>query len=809
MKVKLLFLCFFCLTTIAESQVVWTGGGANVNWNTDENWSTSMVPGSTDDVEIPSGFTVTIEGVASCQSLELQGSAILNLDGGSLFSPQPSFFESGTTVNWADGSMNVSLLVNMGTMNLTSNEDKSFTSNSIINNNGTINIIGSGELFLQDNTVLNNEVNGTIDMRADDGDIDNIGGQSVINNEGIIRRSTTSGEAEIQSVEFNNNGGIIQVDSGTLGIIGSGDKNFTGGSYIVSAGTILDWDLITVSGFLMGTVEGDLNWNNSIEIPVSATFNFSGSGSINWIAGALTGGGVLTNESTINLIGGSGKSISDNTTLNNAGSLNLGGTIFSDLTLSGGSILNNLVGGIIDIQADGITIGGSAGVITNSGLIKRTTSTGESGLSFVDLDNTGGTIQVESGTLAFTQANSKSFTEGTINVFSGAEFTIDSPTPLSGTIEGVVDGDLIWESLISIATSATIDFTGNGNVNSTQNTIEGGGTLTNQGNFNITGVTSLEGGTTFNNTGTINLVNGSGLFIPNGTLNNEVLGVIDMNSNGSTSIGPGSGATLSVLNNAGLLKKTTSGNQLLSVDLVNTGTIDVETGELTMSQSGSRNFTNTATGVVKGSGIFNLPPVANYVNDGTFAPGASPGTLTVVGNYESTANAVLAIELDGLTQGTEYDLLAITGNADLNGELQVILNFEANINDQFIIATTTGNITNCNLPTTVSASIGNANYQFSVDCINGNELALNVTEATLSTTEKDLNRFKVYPNPTQGAIFVKSHEMSKISLFDINGRRVFETVKNELSIHHLENGVYLLELTFADGSQAVNKIVKF
>ncbi|MEM9052453.1 MAG: T9SS type A sorting domain-containing protein, partial [Bacteroidota bacterium] len=462
-----------------------------------------------------------------------------------------------------------------------------------------------------------------------------------------------------------------------------------------------------------------------------------------------------------------------------------------------------------DIQADGILIAGSSGTITNSGLIRKTTTTGESGLSFVDLENAGGTIQVESGTFSFTQGNPKSFTGGTINVFPGATFDIDSPTPLSGTIEGQVDGDLIFDAIISVTETAVINFTGDGNVNSLQNIIQGGGTLANQGNFNIVGATILQEGTTVNNSGVINLMSGSGLSIPDGTINNEVTGVIDLNSNSSTSITPGFGTEIGLINNAGLLRKTTSGNQNISVDVVNTGTIDVVMGELSMNQSGGRNFINAPTGIVKGNGTFNLPPTTNYTNEGTFAPGASPGTLLVVGDFESTASSVLEIELDGPTQGSEYDLLAISGNADLDGELQVILNYEAGLNDAFTIATTTGSINNCNLPTTVTSNFDGATYQISVDCVNGNELALNVTDILLSTQQEELEQVNIYPNPSQGVVFVNGTDISKITVFDIEGRRVLETKRIEVDIEHLENGVYLMEIIDKDGLRGVRRVVKF
>ncbi|MEO1031461.1 MAG: T9SS type A sorting domain-containing protein [Bacteroidota bacterium] len=808
MTTKLPLLVFLFASLVSSSQIIWTGGGGDINWNTADNWSTTTIPTAMDNVEIPAGFTVTITGVASCQSLELKGSAILNIDGGSFFSDQPSFFETGTTVNWPSGSIDCPLLVSQGTMNLTSGGDKSFVSSSIVNNNGTINISGSGDLFLQDNTVLNNEFDGTIDMGADDGDIDNLAGLSILNNEGIIRRSTSSGVARIKTVEFNNNGGIIQVDSGTLGITGFGDKNFTGGSYVVSAGTVLDWDsTITISGFLMGTIEGDLNWNSIINVPVSATFNFTGGGQFNWTSGDLEGGGILTNESTINLTGAPNKPIQDNTTLINSGTLNIIGS--GDVSIQSDSVLNNDSLGIINMQTDGGNIIQAVGVgtLNNSGLIQRTTSAGDAQISCA-FNNNNGTIQVESGTLSLI-TNDKSLTDGIYNVFVGAVMDWDTDMTLSGVLSGTIDGELNWNDVFDVPVSTTLNFLGSGTINWMVGSLDGGGVLTNQSTINLTttGAKIIQGDTTFNNAGIINITSGGDVLINQGIINNQASGIIDMQFN-EGNITRSSG-TSNVLNNSGLIRRTTTtGTARILIELNNSGTIDVQSGILDIGNN-SFPFFNLINGVIKGVGEVELPLTSNYTNDGTFAPGASPGTLNVDGDYESTTNAVLDIELDGLAQGTQYDLLAITGNADFNGALQVTLNFDADINDEFIIATTTGTINSCNLPAMVSADFGGFTYDFSVTCRNNNELVLSVTNETLSTGGFELNPIAVYPNPTRGSVFVNSSEISKITLFDINGREILETRSNELNIQYLKNGIYLLEITDPNGKQIIKKIVKY
>jgi len=71
-----------------------------------------------------------------------------------------------------------------------------------------------------------------------------------------------------------------------------------------------------------------------------------------------------------------------------------------------------------------------------------------------------------------------------------------------------------------------------------------------------------------------------------------------------------------------------------------------------------------AAGIVAGSGAI----LGDVVNTGaTVAPGNSPGTLTIQGDYTQEAGATLAIELAGLVQGNDYDLLDVSGIAALNG----------------------------------------------------------------------------------------------------------------------------------------------
>jgi hypothetical protein len=98
--------------------------------------------------------------------------------------------------------------------------------------------------------------------------------------------------------------------------------------------------------------------------------------------------------------------------------------------------------------------------------------------------------------------------------------------------------------------------------------------------------------------------------------------------------------------------------------------------------------------VVVGGGEFNMNGHAtfsatNFMGDliqggGTVSPGASPGTMTVTGNY-SLNSGDLFIELDGLAAGTEHDQLIVTGDVSLAGDLTLDLGFTPSLGDMFTI----------------------------------------------------------------------------------------------------------------------------
>ena len=78
---------------------------------------------------------------------------------------------------------------------------------------------------------------------------------------------------------------------------------------------------------------------------------------------------------------------------------------------------------------------------------------------------------------------------------------------------------------------------------------------------------------------------------------------------------------------------------------------------------------------------------AGVENHGIVAPGASAGTLNITGNYVQGADGRLDIELGGVLPGIDFDRLLVSGNATLNGVLDVthLAGYAPKIGDSFIV----------------------------------------------------------------------------------------------------------------------------
>ncbi len=170
--------------------------------------------------------------------------------------------------------------------------------------------------------------------------------------------------------------------------------------------------------------------------------------------------------------------------------------------------------------------------------------------------------------------------------------------------------------------------------------------------------------------------------------------------------------------------------------------------------------------------------------------------LTFIGNYIPSSTGVLEIELGGVTPDTGYDHINITGNANLNGTLNISLidGFVPAPGDSFIILTTTGTVSDSFVtilkPTGVEIDVQ----------INSDNVTVRVVSVTaIETSEIVYNiipdNFKLnqnFPNPFNPTTTIRyglpKAAKVQLSIYDMLGRKIV-TLVNEIEqagFHHVD-----------------------
>jgi hypothetical protein len=286
-----------------------------------------------------------------------------------------------------------------------------------------------------------------------------------------------------------------------------------------------------------------------------------------------------------------------------------------------------------------------------------------------------------------------------------------------------------------------------------QLTNSAGGTLDNQGDMGSFGTLVNDAGATIDNSGSMTFV---GQFSSLGTVRNsgqllfKAMGSANMSIGGMvenlTSGGIVNDATLQItgeMNNAGIVANSGSvvqeaGSQIkqavsgaienLGQWTVGSGAIVDGTGSYTQSDNSASTVVNgilkasavdIQNGVVSGKGViegwFSVGP------DGTVAPGESPGTLAVHGDFVLDGGT-LEIELASLAL---HDVLDITGEAIFEGGT-VLFEFDPAftpaVGDRFVFLRTTNGITGFDtLAFSVSGPVGGLDFLTEVV---GNDLVI-------------------------------------------------------------------------------------
>jgi hypothetical protein len=203
-----------------------------------------------------------------------------------------------------------------------------------------------------------------------------------------------------------------------------------------------------------------------------------------------------------------------------------------------------------------------------------------------------------------------------------------------------------------------------------------GATLTAQGGMTLSGGNLYD--RTLINAGDAAWIDGTVSF--HGTASFTNIGTFDDQIDGTFG---SDGSFCPLFTNQGLfLKSGGNGTTYLNMDLINSGSLNIEHGTL-----------NLHCGYVQGAGGSISGPVSGDVsNPGTYdsEPSPNPPVLT---SYTQTATGTLVEQIGGLAAGTQYGHIIVNGSVNLAGSLQLALinGFAPQLNDQFTIIDNRGN----------------------------------------------------------------------------------------------------------------------
>jgi len=288
----------------------------------------------------------------------------------------------------------------------------------------------------------------------------------------------------------------------------------------------------------------------------------------------------------------------------------------------------------------------------------------------------------DGGTLTLTSDDSNSFAikngGGKTNIVSGTltksgVLSDDSGASAAGSFEKLGAGTLIL--------SGTNTYTG--------------GTVISAGTLQIASDANLGG-----SAGAITL-DGGALAI---TASSTIARAMVVNAgNGSVDVDTGDIVTLTgVVSGAGDLELTGSGTVILTGTNTHTGATNLTSGLLSLDGSTASSTITVASGTeLSGSGS----TTGNVIINGNIAPGASPGTLSVAGDFTMNSTSTFDLDVDGRTYSAtggagSYDRIAVTGATSVftaAGTIAPITRgitgaanntFTADIGDSFRVVTT-------------------------------------------------------------------------------------------------------------------------
>jgi fibronectin-binding autotransporter adhesin len=673
--VALLALAALLPAARADNEWVLSSGTSGL-WGTPTNWLIPMVPLSTDNVLIANGGTAVIStGTATALKLFIGGTATsggLQIDGGLLTLGSELVMGSGSggagaVTQTAGGAAATSMTLGRGRGSV-----------------GTYDLSG-GTLALSGSLVLGVG-------SGSRGRMTQTGGS-------VAASSLSLGSSVGSAASYILSGGTLTT-TGPLSIGSSGSTGVSG-TFTLSGGVLRTGSATTVGASTVLDITGGTASLGNVTVRTNGRFFMTGgSGSANTFTISSGGTFSLADASlTVQSLSMSGSTAASST----VASLTSGTLISRGAATTIGVF--NQSGGTFGLTS--LTVGTNSFYALSGGTIASSATETAAGTVALSLS---GTLRLDgSGSIGplsrITVANSRALFD---QQQSGID--VDDLAVNAGTYR-IAAGTLDIANSWTVGTTGTMDFA-NG---SAAVTVEPGaavnlsqGTIANSGSASLTilgtsaflivprGFDPEASFANFSNEGTTYTV-GSTLIVQNGR-------TVDL-----------AGTVSDPIDTAGTINLTDATTVAADVSLASSGLI-TGVGELTVEGAALRGTGTVATDLV--------------VASGSVAPGFSPGTLTLGGNWTLDPSSLLSIEIFGTSAG-QFDRLVVAGTTTLSGSLAVTLGATLPLGASLtIIDNQSSSPVVGGFGSTVAAPWAGDLYTFSVDQVagTGNDVMLTLTD---------------------------------------------------------------------------------
>ncbi|MGO9125672.1 MAG: choice-of-anchor D domain-containing protein [Terriglobales bacterium] len=523
---------------------------------------------------------------------------------------------------------------------------------------------GTGYIGWNGLSVINQ---GTINANVSNSLVLNPGGFA---NQGLLE-ATTGGTLVLSSSTINNRIGTIKVNGATSTVQFVNGATIQGGTLATANNGVLTIPIgnnITLDGSSQGTLTlaGTYVGANNTTTYVLGTINNTGAIQLNAAANntylTMAGSVSLTGNGTVLLsTAGAGTAVIDqyggqtltnvNNTLQGMGYIGWNGlTVVNQGTINASTSISLVL---------------NPNVLTNQGLLEATGGMLQLSPASPTVNNAGGSIVANGAAAAVQFSNGLTIQGGTLSGISGG--FVGSSSGNSLTLDGTANP-------VSIASGGTYTV-GNSSTTNIQGTINNNGTLLLDSTESTTVLNAPTGNATLSGGGMVVMTSSANLITGPSLLNagNIILDSAAFNIS-------------SYMQNAGLFQVAATGSASAVTFNLNGGTAQVD-GRLVASSS----VNVTGSGTLSGTGTI----CCNVSMAGVAQAGdiPNPGILAIgvngSGNYTQGSAGVYDVVIGGLTAGTQYSQLNVSGPANLSGTLNVglINEFTPVVGNQFVVLT--------------------------------------------------------------------------------------------------------------------------